>query len=474
MQVSQQPKALPYLFLTEMWERFGFYIVQGLLILYMTEHFGYSDTESFTILGVFTALAYLSPVVGGYLANRIIGYQTSIIVGGLFLILGYAGLSLPHAKTFLFPSLATIIIGNGLFKPNISSLLGTQYDLGDTRREAGFTWFYVGINIGAFMAGMSSGYIKEFFGWQASFLCACIGLVIGLLTFFISLKKIKNTQEELIVTKKTLLALLIGCVLAIVVINLVLHIYTLANVLLPVVGVCLLVFLAILTMLQQPAYRKKLLVLNLLIVLSVAFWMLFLQLFSASNLFVERLVDKDYFGFHLSTTVFWGSESVFIILLGPFFAMGWQSLGEANRNPSPTIKFALGLLFGGLGFLLLAIATFFPGQNGLINPLWVFASYLLITIGELLLSPIGLSAVTTFAPPNLVGLMMGVWFVAAGFGGIFAGMIAEIAAVPDTVTNVATKLAIYQHAFLIYACIGFFVAILLFVLQLFMKKLLRS
>src|SRR3990167_454908 len=172
---SRHPIALPFLFLTEMWERFGFYVVQGLLILYMTQYFGFTDNEGYTILGVFSALVYISPFIGGFLADKILGFKTAIVWGGLFLIVGYALLSLPYPKLLFYPALATIIIGNGLFKPNISSLLGTQYASNDPRRDSGFTIFYIGINIGAFLAGISSGYIKNFFGWRTSFGLAAFG-----------------------------------------------------------------------------------------------------------------------------------------------------------------------------------------------------------------------------------------------------------------------------------------------------------
>lgn len=467
----RQPIALPYLFLTELWERFGFYIVQGMLILYMTEYFGYTDAEGYTILGVFTALAYISPLVGGFLANKIIGYRVAIIWGGLLLFLGYFQLALPYAESLLYPALATIIVGNGLFKPNISSLLGTQYDENDTRRDSGFTIFYVGINIGAFLAGLSAGYIRIYFGWEITFLIAGLGLLVGLITFIYGLRYVKSTQT-IHLSLKAKIRLFSLSILAIIGVSFLLRIYMLADILLPIVGVALLIFLGVLTYIQNPEYRRRLLLLNILILSSVVFWMLFLQMFSSANLFVERLVDKDILGFHLSTTVFWGSEGLFIILLGPIFASTWQSLGQHDKNPSPFTKFTLGIFFAGLGFLLLVIGTYFPNSHHLINPFWVFGAYLLITIGELLLSPIGLSAVTILAPANLIGLMMGVWFVAVGFGGIFAGMLARIASVPDTFMAYSERLAIYQEAFLIYASIAFFVSILLFFIQKLMRRLL--
>jgi POT family proton-dependent oligopeptide transporter len=198
--------------------------------------------------------------------------------------------------------------------------------------------------------------------------------------------------------------------------------------------------------------------------------MMYLQMFFSANLFIERLVDKDVFGFHLATTVFYASESIFIILLGPIFAWLWHELSAHDKSPSFITKFILGIFFAGLGFLVLSISTKFPNATGLVNPAWVFLAYLLITIGELLLSPIGLSAVTLLAPSNLVGLMMGVWFVAIGFGGVFAGTIAKLSSVPDNVIDTAAKLAIYQEAFLDYACIAFFVAIMLFFARFMVKK----
>lgn len=476
MTVNQlrQPKALSFLFLTEMWERFGFYIVQGLLVLYMTEYFGFSDNMSYTILGVFSALVYISPFVGGFLADKLLGFKTAIVWGGLFLIIGYALLSLPYPKALFYPALATIIVGNGMFKPNISSLLGTQYHVDDPRRDSGFTLFYIGINIGVFLSGLSSGYIKDFFGWRTCFALASIGLFVGLLTFIFGLKHIKNTQSQIVLPPKFNYQLLIYCLLAIAGLTFLLKINALANWLLPSVGVILLVFLTFLTLQQNAEYRKRLFILNTLILSSVVFWTLFLQLFFSANLFIERLVDKHFLGIPLTTTIFYASESIFIILLGPLFAWSWQILGRYEKNPSPVQKFVFGIFFAGLGFLLLSLSTKFPNSQGLIHPLWVFLSYLLLTIGELLLSPIGLSAVTMLAPTHLVGMMMGIWFVGTGFGGIFAGMMAKLASVPDTAQTVSAKLAIYQSAFLDYACLAFFVAIVLFFLQLTLKKALRT
>lgn len=469
----RHPKALYYLFLTEMWERFGFYTVQGLLVLYMTSYFRFSDSESYIILGTFTALAYIAPIVGGYISSNLLGYKTAVLWGGVFLVTGYFLLALPFQKEFIYPALATIIIGNGLFKPNISSLLGNQYHYDDPRRDSAFTIFYIGINLGSLLAGLTSGYIKDYLGWRASFAVASVGLLIGLATFlsgFVHLQDIQIQRK----TTRFKVYLFIFCLIAVVGVNYLLKLKELANWLLPILGIILLIYLTYLTMIQHIVNRKRLIILNILILSSIVFWTLFLQMFSSANLYVERLVDKTLFGIPLSTTLFWGSEAIFIILLGPFFAWSWQILGKRDSNPSPILKFILALTFIGTAFVLLGISTFFPGANNMINPLWVFSSYLLITIGELFLSPIGLSAVTWLAPPNLVGLMMGIWFVATGFGGMFSGYIAEFASLPAGELTTPEKLAIYQNAFFTYAGIAFVVAILLLLIHLSLHKKLKQ
>lgn len=471
---SRHPKVLPYLFLTEMWERFGFYVVQGLLVLYMTQYFGLSDNTSYTILGVFTALAYISPLAGGFIANKLLGFRTSVVWGGFFLVLGYALLALPQAHLLLYPALATIIVGNGLFKPNISSLLGTQYAPHDTRRDSGFTIFYIGINIGAFLAGISSGYIKDYFGWRTSFALAALGLVIGLATFAYGLKYINRLKTEPKTTPLFKAQLLFYCLLAIIGLTFLLKIQALADWLLPCAGIILLIALIFITLQQETEYKKRMFILNILILSSIVFWMLFLQLFYSANLFIERLVSKDILGLHLSTTVFYAAESIFIILLGPFFAFSWEVLSHNNKNPSAVTKFTLGIFFTGVGFLVLGLSTLFPNDQGLIAPYWVFFAYFFITIGELFLSPIGLSAVTLLAPTHLIGMMMGVWFVSMGFGGIFAGWLARLSSVPEGITASAQKLAIYQSAFLNYAYLAFFVAIILFFVRMALKRLLKD
>jgi POT family proton-dependent oligopeptide transporter len=232
----------------------------------------------------------------------------------------------------------------------------------------------------------------------------------------------------------------------------------------------LLIFLLRTAIRQDAVNRRNMLSLIALILSSIIFWMIFLQLFFSATLFIDRVVDKTVFGLNIPTTAFYALESVFVILLGPLFAWSWQTLSENERNPSPFIKFVLAIGFVGLGFLTLAISTYFPGSNQMISPWWIALSYCLLTVGEMLLSPIGLSAVTTLAPRAIVGMMMGIWFVATGFGGQFAGLLAKIASIPETVTDTGAQLGIYRTAFLDYTGIALGVAFMLFFIHVLLKR----
>lgn len=469
MQMNHHPKALPYLFLTEMWERFGFYVVQGLLVLYMSNALGYSDKESFTLTGTFTACAYFAPILGGFVADRYITFKIAIIWGGIFLCLGYALFASGWPHSFYF-GLASIVVGTGLFKSNISSLLGILYGPKDNNRDAGFTLFYIGINIGALLAGLTSGFIKNHYGWHTAFALASFGLIIGLI-IFLAAKYLGFLEEEnnLSFVKKRSglflqLTLLFYSLLLIVVVSVFLERASVETWFFPIAALVMLVALFSFAFKQQGVDRKRLLTFNILIISAVVFWMLFWQIYFSANLFINRVVHRDYFGIHLTTTAFYSLESIFIIILGPFFASLWQRLNENNTNPSFFGKFILSIVMLGIGFFILSVSTFFPDSYSQINPLWIVSAYFFITIGELLLSPIGLSAVTLLAPASLTGLMMGVWFTALGFGGAFGGFLADLSDIPKA-TAIANQLPIYRHAFLDYTYISIVVVVILWLIK---------
>lgn len=470
---SHHPKALPFLFFTEMWERFGFYVIQGLLILYMTKVYDFTDDVSYTILGTFSALVYIAPMIGGIIADRILGFKQAVVWGSILLSIGYAFLALSNSQSFYY-ALAIIVVGNGLFKPNISSLLGALYPSGSTARDAGFTIFYVGINLGVLLSGLSSGYIKDHFGWGTAFALASVGLIIGLIVFSVGIKwgdmHYKAMFSKINSSWVSEPALLFYAIVTIPVLANLLASDSAGKWLLPGIGIFLLFFVFVLAYQQKPRERNQLVTLNILIIASIIFWMIWMQIFFSANLFIDRLVDKDIFGIPIPTTVFYALESVFVILLGPLFAWTWQVSYKKNRRQSHFIKFVFAIIFVGLGFLTLGISTYFTDIHHFVPPFWIVISYFLITVGELLLSPIGLSAVTILSPAHLTGMMMGIWFVALGFGGAFAGMLAKFSSVPEHVKDAVTQLSIYRHAFMVYATIAFVVALILFIMHFFVKN----
>lgn len=483
---NKQPAALPVLFFAEMWERFGFYIVQGLLVLYLTQALGWSDDKSYTVSGAFTALVYISPLIGGYIADKILGFKMTIIGGGILLAIGYALLALlAHGnETFLYFALAVVIVGNGFFKPNIGSLLGTFYNADDTRREAGFTFFYMGINLGSMLATLSSGFVKDAFGWWAGFALASAGLILGTINFLIGSKRLigHGDAPAKVVTASPLLnwlhsksAVVTGTLVSIPLITFLLQEKGVAAILLSVAAVLIVISLVKLAY-KQPTLlaRHRQLSLIFLTLIAVVFWAIFFQIFFSLNLFVERSIDRHLFGMEIPAVALISFEAMFIVILSPIFASFWQKLDARGKNPSTPMKFCLAFVLVAIGFFLLWLSTHFHNAEGLISLWWIPVSYLLITIGELLLSPIGLSAVTLLAPPQAVGMMMGVFLIAIGYGGKLAGVIAQIASIPEGITDKIVESHYYGNAFITYATLSIVVAFLVLLFVPSLKRLMRD
>ncbi len=475
----RQPRALVVLFLTEMWERYGFYIIQGLLTLYMINFLSFTDSHAYGIAGSYLALVYISPLLGGYMANNLFGYRRSIILGGVLLSLGYAIIAM-HSHT-MYWGLATIVLGNGFFKPNISSFLGDFYEEADARRESGFTIFYVGINLGGLIGTSTSGYIQAWLGWHSSFAMASMGMVLGLLIFIIGRRQFEakgyipasQLPDKLEWLGQPAIFAVILLVL-LVAVRQILESELVANVLLSIVAistVCLLIFQS----LRFDSYwRNRMLALSCLIIFSVFFWALFFEQFDVINIFVDRAVSKDLFGLHIPTVAFISFEQISVIIFGPLMAWYWHRLNRKNKNPSVPMKFALSVIFLVIAYAVLYFGSHIVDAKGLVSGYWVIACYALIAIGEIFLSPIGLSIVTELAHPKLVGLMMGVWFMAIGFGGKLAGVLAKLGDVPKSVVSMSKMNAIYQQAFFYYMLLAVVLTILAFCMVPFLKRLMST
>ena len=493
------PKALFILFFTEMWERFSFYGMKALLIFYLTQYHLFSDSVGNLTIGSYAALVYAVPVIGGFIADKYLGFRKAIVFGGIMLVLGHIGMafegnaatqSLTGAITrdntalqIFYFSLSLIIVGVGFLKANISSLVGELYDLGDKRRDSGFTLFYMGINLGSFMATLICVWLGESYGWSYGFGAAGIGMFLGLITF-VSGKKLlagKGESNNPAFLEKKLFGIknewliYFFSVLSSLIFWQMVQKHEAVSLSLQVAGAVSFLYIVYYSITQlDKIAREKLMALTILIIFTIVFWALFEQAYTSMNLFAERVLDKTIFGVTLSAGQFLSFNALFIIILAPVFAWLWVKLG--NLNPNTAVKFALALVFVGLGFGALVMGIHLSAA-GKVAAIWLVLAYLLHTCGELSLSPVGLSAVTKLSPIKIVGFMMGVWFLATASSEFIASVLANIASV-DTSNGTAPDLNLAKESYLklfeylFYTGIGF--GVVLLALSPVIKKLMHG
>lgn len=464
-----QPLALFILFFTEMWERFSFYGMKALLIFYLTKYHLFSDDSGNLLIGSYAALVYAVPVIGGFIADKYLGFRKAIIFGGIMLVLGHLGMAYEgnaatqsitgeitrdnFALQVFYFSLSLIILGVGFLKANISSLVGELYEVGDKRRDSGFTIFYMGINLGSFLATIVCVWLGEKYGWSYGFGAAGVGMFFGLLTFISGKKLLKgkgesNNQAFLEKTSfglKNEWIIYILSILSTLIFWQMVQNHTAVSLALQVAGGASFIYIVYyaITQLDSKA-RQQLMALTILIVFTIVFWALFEQAYTSMNLFADRILDRHIFGFELSAGQFLSFNALFIILLAPVFAWLWVKMGK--YNPNTAVKFSLALMLVGLGFGALVMGINVSGV-GKVAAFWLILAYFLHTCGELSLSPVGLSAVTKLSPPKIVGFMMGVWFLATASSEFIASVLANIASV-DTSNGLAPDLNIAKESYL--------------------------
>lgn len=532
------PRGLYILFLTEMWERFSYYGMRGLLVVYLTQHFLFSDDKSSYLYGTYTALVYVMTVVGGVLADRYLGARKAVTFGAILLTLGHLGMAfegtgsrqlvnydgtdyqiildgrggnarqqivtaqgmsyitfsdsemkieaaeavgLPttierNQLTFrietesfylnaLYLSLALIIAGVGFLKANISTIVGALYDFGDTRRDSGFTIFYMGINLGAFLASIFCGYLGIVHGWRYGFGLAGIGMLFGLLIFirYNSMLEGKSEPPSAETLRQTVvwfinvewLCYLSGVGIVGLSMFLVMNEELVGGILGPL-GVLMFIFMVGYALISlKGVERSRMLAAMYFILAQIPFWALFEQAGSSLNLFTARLVDRVILGWSVPGPVFQSLNAGFIFLFAPLMAWLWIGLAKKNLNPSTPVKFSLGVAMAGLGFLVLVAGMKGSGTAALTPVLFIFLIYWIHTIGELMVSPVGLSVVTKLAPANMVGMTMGAWFLYSGISNFLAGIIARSTGaetIGGQITNVAVAKAGYIE---VYSQVGF-------------------
>ena len=378
------PRGLVTLFFTETWERFSYYGMRAFLILYMVHALGFDDKHAGSVYGTYTGSVWFAAIFGGLIADRWLGHYRSVLWGGIIIALGHFTLAF-HPLPFFYAGLTLVVIGTGLLKPNVSTLVGSLYDQGDGRRDAGFSIFYMGINLGAFLGPLIAGYLAQNVDWHIGFACAGVGMTLGLLVYVFLRGWLTPGIERLQVRPPP-----------------------------PTAGSP-----ATSAGGFSPADWKRMGAVVVLFLFASLFWAGYEQAGSSLNLFADRYVRLELLGVKLYASWFVSVQAAFVILLSPLFAWLWIKLGR--RQPSSPAKFALALLFMGLAFLLLMPAGSIAQGGIKVSPLWLIGAFFIEELGELCLSPVGLSAVTKLAPTRVVGLMMGVWFLSNALGNKLAG-----------------------------------------------------
>jgi len=427
--IAGHPRGLSTLFFTEMWERFSYYGMRALLILFMVAPisaggFGFSTEKAAAIYGLYTGSVYFATIPGGWIADRLLGLRRAVLVGGILIALGHYCLATGIQSIFLW-GLVLIVLGTGLLKANISSIVGQLYGRDDPRRDAGFSIFYMGINLGALISPIVCGYLGQKIGWHWGFGAAGVGMTVGLVQYSLSQKRLG--EAGLLVSEPPAHPgrLWAGIIAAIVAASALIYaVWDYRGWVM--VGLTVALFAWLLrTGGRNEIERKRIGAIIVLFVFATLFWMAFEQAGSSLTLFADQYTHNVMFGWAFPSSWYQTVEPVFVVTLAPVLAWLWIRLGR--REPSSPAKFAYGLFLVGLGFLLVAVAAWLYARDQVkVSPWWLILLYFFHGVGELSLSPVGLSTVTKLAPARIVGLMMGVWFLAISLGNFFAGYVAGL------------------------------------------------
>jgi POT family proton-dependent oligopeptide transporter len=438
------PRGLATLFFTEFWERFSYYGMRALLTLFMTASvaaggLGLPTERAGAIYGLYTAFVYLLALPGGWLADRLLGQRRAVFYGGCIIAAGHFCMAIPRNDTF-FLGLVLIVVGTGLLKPNVSAMVGELYPEGGARRDAGFSIFYMGINLGAFVAPLICGPLGEKVNWHLGFACAGLGMVIGLVQYALGGRHLgtaglapnagndpvaRANARRILTGFVVLLVLFVGLVWSGVI---QLPVEKLAG----GTGIAILAIVLLYFVFQfvggglEGPERGKMAAIFCLFVFSAVFWSGFEQAGSSLTLFARDLTDRVVFGWDIPVSTLQSVNPLFIIAFAPVFAWLWLRLAARRMEPSAPAKFSLGLILLGLGFGVLVWASMIAGPNGAnkVSPMWLVVTYLFHTFGELCLSPVGLSTVTKLAPHRKVSQLMGMWFMSISLGNLMAGLVA--------------------------------------------------
>ncbi|MFL5821363.1 MAG: peptide MFS transporter [Solirubrobacteraceae bacterium] len=432
------PRALATLFFTEMWERFSFYGMRAILVLFLTASaakggLGISVGAAAAVYGLYNALVYVAALPGGWIADRLLGHRRAVLYGGVVIAIGHFAMAF-HGLTFVYGGLLAIILGTGLLKPNMSSMVGALYSADDPRRDSGFSIFYMGINLGALLAPLVVGYLGQEIDWHLGFAAAGVGMAFGLIQYVAGTRRMgdigrmppsRATRQEV---RRVVRGVLAGAAVGLALLAFDAFVTNIsASVVEKAIGVTILAipFLYFGRHFRSGALtaveRSRLRALVILFAASVVFWLIYDQSGSILSIFAQDKVRLEVLGIHFPASFFQSVNPIFILALAPLISLLWVRLGA--RQPSTPVKFSMGLLLVGVSFLVMMLAASAAGASGRVSPLWLVGVYFVQTIGELTLSPVGLSATTKLAPAAAVGTTMGVWFLSISAGDVIGGYV---------------------------------------------------
>ncbi|MEO1170081.1 MAG: peptide MFS transporter [Pseudomonadota bacterium] len=472
-EVGGHPKGLYILFFAEMWERFSYYGMRALLIFYLTQHWLFNDSASNIVYGAYVSLVYITPVLGGWLADRYLGQRKAVLFGAVLLTFGHflmafegtGGQNDPTINIFWL-ALSFIIVGSGFLKANISVIVGQLYPRTDVRRDGAYTIFYMGINVGAAIGTIIAGYLGFTLGWAYGFGAAGIGMLLGLIVFVLGKPLLLGQGEPpaVLAKAKEYWLYAIGIV-AVGVMWLLIQYQSVVGGLMLLSGLALLAYVLIEAFRLEKEPRERIFAILFLIALQPLFWGLFEQAGGSLNLFTDRYINLQ----GVPAPIFQSINPIFIILFAPLFATLWTWLGRRGLEPSTPAKFGLGLVQLGFGFFVLVWGAATVSPDALIPVIFLFGIYLFHTTGELCLSPVGLSAMNRLSPRHLASLIMGAWFFATAGGNYVAGYIGSLTGGEDGQMTREATLSIYETIGLVAICVGIFVIIV----SVWVKKLMH-
>ncbi|MDU4940534.1 MAG: dipeptide/tripeptide permease DtpA [Mixta calida] len=444
----KQPKAFYLIFSIELWERFGYYGLQAIMAVYLVKQLGMSEADSITLFSSFSALVYGLTAIGGWLGDKVLGTKRVIILGALVLCVGYGLVAWSgHDVSMVYIGMATVAMGSGLFKANPASLLSTCYDKDDPRLDGAFTMFYMSINVGSLVSMMLTPWLAARYGWSVAFSLSVVGLAITVVNFLLCQKMVKNYGSKpdfAPLNLGKLLMTLIGVVVLITVATWLLHHQFIARIVLGVIALGIILVFAKEAFALQGAARRKMIVAFLLMVEAIVFFVLYMQMPTSLNFFAIRNVEHSILGIAFEPEQYQALNPFWIMVASPILAAIYNKLGD--RMPMPH-KFAFGMVLCSAAFLVLPLGASFATQQGIVSVNWLILSYALQSVGELMISGLGLAMVAQLVPQRLMGFIMGSWFLTTAGAAMIAGKVANLMAVPENVTDPLQSLQVYSDVF---------------------------